>query len=163
MEKKKIKQICGLTGNRNIIYYNNKQIELLNEKIDFVLSILIENLNIKSFLCRMAVSADLMIAKRIIEYRNRHNVYIKIYSVIPCEHRDLKWSSEQKREYREVLKECEPSDYKYGPYTKGFIQRRNRCIVDNSDYLFAILNPRIKRGGTFQTINYATKQNKSTF
>ena len=90
-------------------------------------------------------------------------VIVKIYSVIPCENQDLKWKDEQKREYREVLKECEPSGYKYGPYTKGCMQRRNRYIVDNSDYVFAILNPKIKRGGTVQTVNYAIKKNKGIF
>ncbi len=155
--------ICGITGNRNITDYNDEDKALLNQKIDFILSMLIENLNTKSFLCGMAIGADLMIAKRIIKYRKEHNEDIKIYSVIPCENQDLKWKDEQKREYREVLKECEPSGYKYGPYTKGCMQRRNRYIVDNSDYVFAILNPKIKRGGTVQTVNYAIKKNKGIF
>ena len=157
------KYISGITGHRNIINCDNKQIELLNKKIDFVLKYLINIHEVKSFLCGMAIGADLMIAKRIIKYRNENNVDIKIYSVIPCENQDLKWKDEQKREYREVLKECETSGYKYGPYTKGCMQRRNRYIVDNSDFIFAIFDENVKRGGTFQTINYATKQNKNMY
>jgi len=105
LKKKKTEKTCGLTGNRNIIHYDNKKIELLNEKIDFVLKYLIKIRGVKSFLCGMPIGADLMIAKRIIKYREEHNADIKIYSVIPCEKQDLKWKEEQKREYKEVLKE----------------------------------------------------------
>ena len=74
---------CGITGHRNIINYNNEQIKILNEKIDFLLGIFIKIYKVNSFLCGMAVGADLMIAKRIIKYRKEHNEDIKIYSVIP--------------------------------------------------------------------------------
>lgn len=163
MKKKKTEKTCGLTGNRNIIHYDNKKIELLNEKIDFVLKYLIKIRGVKSFLCGMPIGADLMIAKRIIKYREEHNADIKIYSVIPCEKQDLKWKEEQKREYKEVLKECEPSDYKYSPYTEGCMLKRNRYIVDNCSIIFVIFNENVKRGGTFQTINYATKKNKDIY
>ena len=117
----------------------------------------------KTFLCGMAIGADLMIAKRIIKYRNENNLDVKVKSVIPCEKQDLYWKKIQKSEYREVLKECEPSDYKYGPYTDGCMLKRNRYIVDNSDFIFAIFDENTKRSGTLYTINYARRQNKSIF
>jgi len=41
--------------------------------------------------------------------------------------------------------------------------KRNRYIVDNCSIIFVIFNENVKRGGTFQTINYATKKNKDIY
>ena len=157
------KYSCGIVGHRDIPKYDNNKNKQLNNQIDNTIDFLIK-IQIDKFLCGMAIGADLMIAKRIIKYRNENNLDVKVKSVIPCENQTLHYTDKQKREYREVLKECEPSDYKYGPYFDGCMLKRNRYIVDNSDFMFAIFDENnTKRGGTLYTINYPKRQNKSIF
>ena len=47
--------------------------------------------------------------------------------------------------------------------TLTIVCKRETNIVDNCQILFAIFDDSMTRDGTFQTINYATKQNKNMY
>ena len=87
--------------------------------------------------------------------------HIKLILVLPCppEEQTLKWSSEQRRTYYDILSKADKVRILSEKYTKSCMLDRNRHLVNNSGYLVCYL--RENKGGTFYTLNYAATQNIS--
>lgn len=141
---------CAVTGHRAV------GADLSREKLKKALLELI-NKGVDSFLVGMAVGFDTICFNVLEELRKDFN--IKIIACIPCPNQDKNFSQKQKIEYERMNDVSDRRLLISNSYTSGCMLKRNRFMVDNSDYLVCYL--RDNKGGTFYTVNYATSKNKT--
>lgn len=104
-----------------------------------------------------AIGFDALAATTVLKLKKDYP-HIKVVMVLPCppEQQSLKWNSEQKKQYSEILNQADKVRILSSQYTNTCMLDRNRHLVDNSAYLICYL--RENSGGTFYTFNYAKKQ-----
>lgn len=85
---------------------------------------------------------------------------LKLVAYIPHKGQEEKWTEENKKLYRELLKTCdEIVQVSNEPYTERCMLFRNIRLVENCDYLLALSDGN-KKSGTWQTINLAVENDK---
>ncbi len=139
---------CAFSGHRNLGSDFNRA------ELNRVIKKLIEG-GFNTFLVGMAVGFDTECFKILEKFRKTEP--IKIIACIPCESQDYKFTENQKEEYKRMLLSADEKIYVSKEYTKNCMFKRNMFMVDSSSVLVAYLNS--DRGGTFQTVNYAKRQN----
>ena len=141
---------CAFTGHRVLgENFNKKELERVVKK-------LIES-GFTTFLVGMALGFDTECFKLLEIYRKEYP--IKIIACIPCLTQAYKFSLKQKAEYEKMLASADERVYISKEYTKTCMFKRNMFMVDSASVLVAYLNS--DKGGTFQTVNYAKRQNVS--
>ena len=141
---------CAFTGHRVLgADYNKKELER-------VIKGLIKG-GYDTFLVGMALGFDTECFKLLEIYRREYP--IKIIACIPCLTQAYKFSVWQKAEYEKMLLSADEKIYISKEYTKTCMFKRNMFMVDSASVLVAYLNT--DKGGTFQTVNYAKRQNLS--
>lgn len=139
---------CAFTGHRVLKEdFNRKELEKVVKK-------LIEG-GYTTFLVGMALGFDTECFKLLEEFRKEYP--IKIIACIPCLTQAYKFSLKQKAEYEKMLLSADERVYVSKEYTKTCMFKRNMFMVDSASVLVAYLNS--DKGGTFQTVNYAKRQN----
>lgn len=139
---------CAFTGHRLLSYDFNKT------ELERVIKGLIKG-GFNTFLVGMALGFDTECFKILEIYRKEYP--IKIVACIPCLTQAYKFSARQKAEYERMLSSADEKIYVSKEYTKTCMFKRNMFMVDSAAVLVAYLNS--DRGGTFQTVNYAKRQN----
>ena len=130
---------CCFTGHRVIPPDDIKRIEELT-KIEIVNLI---NNGVSDFITGGASGYDTLCAFIIVELKS---VYpIKLHIALPCGNHADKWQDADSVTY--------VSEF----YHKGCMQKRNRYMVDNSQYCIAYCTK--QSGGSFYTMKYALKNN----
>lgn len=144
-----IEKCCAVTGHRKI-----------TEDLDFKkLREVFINLITKgydTFLIGMAVGFDTLCFKILEKLKEDYS--IKLVASVPCFNQDINFTPLQKKVYRDMLKKADITYYISKEYTPYSMQKRNMFMVDNSSVLVAYL--REKKGGTYNTVKYATNNNK---
>ena len=106
--------------------------------------------------------ADLDFAKVVILMRDcvyREDSVITLEAALPCPYISPKKFTPL-QEYREdILHSCDKTTVISDHYHRGCMHLRNRHMVEKSDLVLAVWNGR-KKGGTWNTIQYAKKLNK---
>ena len=107
-----------------------------------------------------ALGFDQMAAETVIRLKNDYP-QIKLIMVLPCppKQQSLKWSSEQKKHFYELLGQADKVRILSPCYTSSCMYERNRHLIDNSAHLICFLQKQY--GGTFYTVNYAEKKGLS--
>ena len=84
--------------------------------------------------------------------------HIRLILVLPCppDQQTLKWSTDQRQRYYEILERADKVRILSPRYTNDCMLARNRHLVDGSAYLICYL--REQRGGTAYTVDYADRQ-----
>ncbi len=118
---------------------------------------LIDKYDIKKFISGMALGADTDFAETIIQLKEQYK--IKLLCALPCKNQCLKWNSSDIMRYKNVLKKADEIEVISQQYTSTCMYERNKFMVDNSNIVLAIWNGN-KKGGTWQTINYAKSKQK---
>ena len=141
---------CAVTGHRNLGFDFDKS--LLKASVLEVI-----NKGVDTFLVGMAVGFDSVCFKVLEDIRKQKN--IKIIACIPCKNQDINFTQSQKIEYKKMLNSADEQVLVSEEYTPGCMFKRNRFMVDNSNYLICYL--RSSSGGTIYTVNYAQKLGKN--
>lgn len=115
------------------------------------------NQGVTGFLCGMASGADLYFCEAVLALRAEHPE-ITLEAAIPCEGQAARWPEAQRRRYDRLVAECDFRTVISRDYTPDCMMRRNRYMVDESDYLIAVYNG--SPGGTQATMLYALRQGK---
>lgn len=97
---------------------------------------------------------DMLAEETVLELKEDYP-HIRLILVLPCppEQQTLKWNSEQRQKYYEILEKADRVRILSPQYTENCMLARNRHLIENSAYLVCYL--REKRGGTAYTVNYA--------
>lgn len=80
---------------------------------------------------------------------------IQLNLILPCKNQTKSWRRKDISLYEYILDKADKVFYISNLYFNGCMQKRNRCLVDNSDFLVCYLLK--DKGGTAYTVNYAAK------
>ncbi len=109
-----------------------------------------------TFICGMALGFDTYCAEIVIELKQRYK-NIKLIGAIPCRNQDIKWSKNDRRRYRKLIKQLDGVRCVYNEYIGAECMiERNRYMVNSSSLMIALYDD--KTGGTKSTIDYAHKK-----
>ncbi len=144
----KSKTVC-FSGHR--VLYEAK--ETVEKSLETTIRQSIAN-GVDTFITGGAIGVDTIAAQVVIQLR-REYPNIRLVLALPCppEYQTLKWKDWHKREYGEILKQANEVRVLSDNYTRCYMLKRNRYMVDNSGTLIYYL--RTDRGGTKYTVDYA--------
>lgn len=145
---------CCFTGHREI---PAAEAEKINEQLFYHIEKLIRENGVTHFIAGGAIGFDTMAANAVLEFKKKYDVTLEI--AVPCKDQELKWSKEQKAEYKRIL---ESADSVTGPdtaYHRGVMHVRNRYMVEKSEFVISYCHS--TSGGTYYTVSYARKLNKT--
>lgn len=110
------------------------------------------------FITGMADGADIDFAYVVLFLRDE-DWPIKLEAALPYPYSPRKKVTPYIENLESVLINCNFKTIVSSSYFKGCMQKRNRYMVDKADLVLAIWNGE-KRGGTWNTIDYAISKNK---
>ena len=143
---------CAFSGHREI-----KITDKVKNTLKLEIIKLIDN-GVTVFLNGGALGFDILCAKTVIELKEVFK-NIKLHMILPCRDQAERWGYNNRLMYEEVLRKSDSVYYVSEAYEPGCMQKRNRFLVDNCDYLLTYLEK--DKGGTYYTVKYAEKQGKN--
>ncbi len=143
---------CCFTGHRII---KKTEIDIIKSKLrDIVIKLINNDINI--FICGGALGFDTIAAQEVLEQKNTYN-NIQLILALPCREQDKNWKEKEIIIYKNILQKADKIIYVSDEYSKDCMLKRNRYMVDNSNFCVCYL--RNKRSGTAYTVNYAKNNN----
>ena len=144
-------QTCCFTGHRKIPPEKYAHIaEQLRAEIRAMI-----NKGVIYFGVGGALGFDTMAAQAVLELRNIYP-QIKLILVLPCKTQTRGWSQNDKETYESIKRACDKHVYISNEYTYDCMHKRNRHLVNYSNYCICYLTD-YSRGGTAYTVKYAKK------
>jgi len=150
-EKRK-KRVC-FTGHRPE-KLNDSEETLKKELRAEILNSINEGFNV--FISGMARGVDIWAAEIIIELKNK-GYDLKLICAIPYDGFESKWSKEWQIRYNNIICNSDLIRCISPKYSIECFQIRNEWMVNHSAKVIAVFNG--EKGGTYNTIKYATKEN----
>ena len=111
------------------------------------------------FVAGGALGFDMLAAETVLKLRQAHPE-IALHLVLPCRDQADRWPAEQQRRYRAILNAADHVEWIAEAYFNGCMQKRNRAMVDRSDFLICYITH--AGGGTDYTVRYALKKGVKT-
>lgn len=164
---------CSFTGHRpdKLYGYNlyNRQYTQLNGLLYRLCEKLIQKCEITEFISGGAIGFDMMAFEQVKQLGSTYEIENSL--AIPFRKQDCKWYKSDRdkyNDYKEIADKIyyvdqtegyQPRGNVVGEYSAAKMQLRNQFMVDNSDYVVACWDG-VKKGGTWNCINYALKNNK---
>lgn len=136
-----------------------------NTKILLKLRALIERFIVKkgvtTFVSGMALGIDMWSAQIILQLKEKHPK-IQLVCAIPCANHSARWNKEDQEIHSYIMSQADHVYYvSEEPYTAWCMVTRDRWMVDNSKFVIAVWDGD-EDGGTWQTVKYARKRQRST-
>lgn len=142
---------CCFTGHRDIPWKHARRLlQMLPLEI-----ISLYQKGYRNFLTGGALGFDTMVARILIRLRQKQCPQLRLIVVQPCDDQDSKWSTENKRLYRDILAAADEVICLSPTYFRGCMLSRNRVMVDKSSCCIAYLTH--TGSGTAYTANYAAQ------
>jgi uncharacterized phage-like protein YoqJ len=148
------KEACCFTGHR-IIRVADRPYIVKNLRDGIVALI---SLGVTRFLCGGALGFDTIAAQLVLELREKYP-QIKLGMFLPCRTQTEKWDKFDIDVYNDILSEADYVEYVSDDYTIDCMRKRNRRMVDLSEYCICYLRKDLS--GTGSTVRYAQKKNRS--
>ncbi|MEA4925041.1 MAG: SLOG family protein [Syntrophomonadaceae bacterium] len=120
---------CCFIGHRRL---PKDRIEYIIKRLDHEVENLIAQ-GIRNFISGGALGFD-HIAASPISTKKELGRDIRLIFALPCKNQDKLWRPEQKELYRDLLAEADEIIYVSEEYHNGCMKKRNRYMVDHSDY-----------------------------
>lgn len=155
-------KIACFTGHRpqSIPYLWNEsssQSVKLKEEMKSAIIELIENYNVAHFISGMALGVDMIAAEIVLELKKKYQD-ITLECALPCETQANKWTEKYRDRYFSIIEMSDKETLLQTHYTADCMHKRNRYMVDKSDYVIAVWNG--SPSGTGKTVLYAKENNK---
>lgn len=145
MEKSKT---CCFAGNGSLSKEKIEQLLIrLNQEIDYLI-----NQGITNFISGGSLGFDQIAASMIIA-KKEMGKNIRLIFALPYKNQDEFWGTAQKMLYLGLLWEADEIIYVSEEYAYGCMKKRNRYMVDSSEY--CICAKHFPIGRTAQTVRYA--------
>ena len=114
----------------------------------------------RHFITGMARGGDLYFAEEVLALREELPG-ITLEAAIPCPSQSDSWTLAQRQRYQDILDRCDVEALVQREYTRDCMLRRNRYMVERSDFVLAVYDG-MERGGTMYTLNYAKSRGLET-
>ena len=121
---------------------------------------LIEKKNVTHFISGAAIGVDVWAMEIVFELKEEYT-NITLEAAVPCRSQAAGWNVKNKERYDHLLSLCDKITLVQEYYTSDCMMKRNRYMVDNSNYVVAVWNG--KPSGTGNTIKYAAQQGKPVY
>ena len=142
---------CCFTGHRVIPVGH---IERLYRELDRVLDILIRS-GVSDFRVGGALGFDTLAALCVLDKR-RELPHLRLELCIPCADQADGWSDSDRQTYEYIKSQADKVTVLSPKYTAGCMHRRNRYMVDGSNYCVAYCTT--GKGGSAYTVGYAKRK-----
>ena len=143
-------QTCCFTGHRNV----SDNFGVLKRKLKKTIIELIEN-GVIYYGSGGTIGFDTLASLAVLELKKKYP-QIKLIMVLPCYEQEKMWSDADKKQYFKILEHADRIRYVSESYYSGCMHKRNRHLVDNSEFCICYLNS--ESGGTAYTVNYASRK-----
>jgi uncharacterized phage-like protein YoqJ len=154
---------CSFTGHR-IQRLGSKEIDdkkciEIKNWLERTSEKLIIEKGVTRFISGMALGTDQWGALAILNLKKKYpNLLLE--AAIPSRDFHESWSDKNKKQFMNILKQCDNIKYFANKYNLNNIYTRNRYLVDECQVLLAVWDT-VPKGGTYRTITYGIKKNKS--
>ncbi len=111
------------------------------------------------FIAGGALGIDTIFALTVLQLKEQSNPQITLEIAVPCATQSKGFNSADKLVYNYILSKADKITCLSDKYYVLCMQKRNEYMVDNSDCVLCCFNG-VKKGGTYNTIKFAQKQNK---
>lgn len=140
---------CCFTGHRII---KKGKVQDIKDCIKNLIIELSDN-GVTNFMCGGALGFDTLAALLVLEQKK------KLTLVLPCINQSDNWNKNDILVYQLIKDSADNIIYTSKEFDKDCMLKRNRYMVDNSDYVVACFDGR-ESGGTLYTVNYAKRLNR---
>ncbi len=131
----------------------------LKRRLQLEIGNMIAYTGVRTFMAGMALGVDTWAAEIVLELKEKYPDIVLI-ATVPCPEQAENWSKKNKERYYNILDLCDEVRVISPEWSYKCMEKRNRYMVDNSDYVIAVWDG-VTRGGTYNTITYAKKKNRS--
>ncbi len=118
---------------------------------------LITEYGVSHFVSGMALGVDIWAAEAVLSLKGEFP-HITLEAALPCETQAVKWNSQSRERYYQILSKCDKQTLVHARYTPTCMQDRNQYMVDSSYYIIAVWDG--SASGTQNTIKYALSKEK---
>ena len=143
--------VCCFTGHRDI---DDKMLLCIPAVLKPLLSGLSER-GVKIFRAGGARGFDNVASLNVMLLKTKSEG-VKLDLMLPCPDQDSKWKWRDKRDFRRVISGADSIVYAEECYTRDCYHKRNRMLVDGSDFCIAYYDG--EPSGTGYTVDYAKKK-----
>ena len=160
---KNVEKTACFTGHRpqTLTYLwdeQSKESVKLKDDIKRAIVELIEKYGVVHFISGMAIGVDMISAEIVLELKENHPE-ITLECAIPCETQANKWTEKYRNRYFSIIEMSDKETLLQTHYTNDCMMKRNKYMVDKSDYVIAVWNG--DASGTGNTVKYAKDKNKT--
>ena len=120
----------------------------------------IEKKNVTHFISGFALGIDIWATETVIDLKDEYP-NITLEAAIPCRNQASSWNVKRKERYEKLLSLCDEVTVLQDQYTYDCMMKRNKYMVQKSDYVIAVWNG--KPSGTGKTIRYAVDCGKPVY
>ncbi len=121
---------------------------------------LIDKKNVAHFISGGALGVDMWAMEIVLELKEEYP-NITLEAAIPCRSQADRWNSKSQVRYNRLLSLCNKVTFVGERYTADCMMKRNKYMVDNSDYIVAVWNG--TPSGTGKTVAYAIEIDKTVY
>ena len=156
---------CCFTGHRpkGLVYGYNEEhpaCKMIKYRLRQLIAGIIRKKSVTHFLSGLAECVDTWVAEIVLEIKAEHP-NITLEAAIPCENQTASWNVKSKERWDRIMTMCDKVTVLQKSYTSDCMMRRNKYMVDSSDYVIAVWNG--NPSGTANTIRYAVSMNKPVY
>lgn len=145
-------KICCFSGHRSIM--DEDYINVLEGLFDGIRE-MIKN-GVRTFYAGGALGFDMLAETIVLKYKKEFPD-VKLILLLPCKTQTKGWTNGNIELYEKIKTASDEVIYVSEEYSQGCMHKRNRALVDMSDYIICYL---IKdTGGTAYTVEYAKEKN----
>ncbi len=155
------KQTCCFTGHRpqSLPWKFNEHdlcCQLLKYRLKAEIRHMITQRGVRHFISGMALGVDTWAAEIVLELKQTYPITLEC--AIPCETQAARWTEDDRERWFSIVERCDKETMLQTRYTADCMQKRNRYMIDHSDYVIAVWNG--KPSGTGSTVTYAKERGR---
>lgn len=152
---------CCFTGHRpqSLPWKFNEhdlRCQLLKQRLKTEIRHMITHRGVRHFISGMALGVDTWAAEIVLEFKQKYRITLEC--AIPCETQAARWKENDRERWFSIVERCDQETMLQTRYTADCMQKRNRYMIDHSDYVIAVWNG--KPSGTGMTVTYARERGK---
>lgn len=132
----------------------------IKHKLKRLIQGLIDKKSVTHFISGGALGVDMWAMEIVLELKKEYP-NITLEAAIPCRSQADRWNSKSQERYNRLLSLCDKKTLVQEKYTVGCMMKRNKYMVDNSNYVIAVWNG--KPSGTGKTVSYARECMKTIY
>lgn len=156
---------CAFTGHRpqNLPFRFDETDERclrLKAELRKLIVQMIEQKNVTHFISGMALGIDTYAAEMVLDLKTDFP-FITLECALPCETQAAKWSERYRNRYFGIVERCDKETILQRHYSSDCMQKRNRYMVENADFVLAVWDG--SPSGTGMTVTYAHSLGKSVW